>query len=171
MKSATLEQLKQLVQTKTQARTIPFSLLASGLPCGAITEISGFGKTEFVLQFLKENKDFKIAWIEKNFSAYPFGFLQKEIDLNRVLFIEGHEDVDWCAYQVLRAQVFQSVVLYADDLELNALRRIQLESEKSQAVTVWLTNEVKTAWPISLRLAVEKGASALQVNVVKQRMQ
>lgn len=169
MKSAVLEKLKHLVASKTTREVLPFSLVPCGIARGAITEISGRGKTEFVLKFLKENSELQVAWIERTFSAYPFAFLQNEVDLRRVLFIEGEQELDWCVYQVLRTQAFHAVVVYAPELELNSLRRIQLQSEKSLAVTLWLTNEPKGAWPVHLRLSVERDEGLLRATVLKQR--
>ena len=164
-----LEKLKSLVSAKTERECVPFSLLERGLPRGAITEISGHGKTEVVLQFLRENPGLGVAWVEKTFSAHPFGFLQKEIDLARVLFMEGGRELDWCVYQALRAQVFQAVVVYCDRLDLKALRRIQLQSEKSLACTLWLTSEPQNAWPVHLRIHVERTDGGLNATVLKQR--
>lgn len=170
MKSAIIENLKHLLADRTEKEVLPFSLLPCGITRGAITEISGTGKTEFVLHFLKENPELKIAWIEKSFSAYPFAFLQKEIDLKRILFIDGQKDLDWCVYQALRSQAFQSVVVYCENLSLKSLRRIQLHSEKSLASTIWLTDEPKSAWPVSLRLHVERGDKGeLRPTVLKRR--
>ena len=169
MRDAALEKLKQLVSAKTERTVVPCSLVPSGIPQGAITEISGHGKTEFVLNFLRENNEHYVAWIEKNFSAYPFGFLQKEIDLGRVLFMEGQKELDWCVYQALRAQVFQTVVVYCDHLDLKSLRRIQLQSEKSLACTLWLTTEPKQAWPVHLRLSIERNENGLSATTLKQR--
>ena len=169
MKSALLEKLKHLVSGKTERETYPFSLLPTGIPKGSITEVSGVGKTELVLQFLKENSELRVAWIEKTFSAYPFAFLQSEIDLKRILFMDGQKDLDWCVYQALRAQVFQAVIVYSPDIELNSLRRIQLQSEKALASTIWLTNEPKGAWPVSLRLQVHKDEDGIHTTLLKRR--
>jgi hypothetical protein len=169
MKSAIIEKLRSLVGTKTERELIPFSLLSHGIPKGAITEISGKGKTEFVLQFLKENPEIRVAWIERNFSAYPFGFLQREVSLDRFLFIEGERDLDWCVYQALRTSVFQAVIVYSEHMELNSLRRIQLQSEKALSATLWLTNEPKDAWPVHLRIAIEKENEEICATILKQR--
>jgi hypothetical protein len=170
MKTAIIEKLRHLVGSKTERELIPFSLLPHGVPKGAITEISGKGKTEFVLQFLKENSELKVVWIERNFSAYPFGFLQREVDLDRFLFIEGAKDLDWCVYQALRTSVFQAVIVYSEDIGLNSLRRIQLQSEKSLAATLWLTDQPKNAWPVHLRIAIEREeGEVLRATILKQR--
>ena len=169
MKSAVLEQLKSLVARKQQREHLPFSLMESGIPRGAITEISGQGKTEFVLTFLREHPTLITAWVEKKFSAYPFAFSQQGIDLRRVLFIEGEKNLDWCVYQALRTSRVQAVVVYAESIELKSLRRIQLQAEKSQAVAFWLTDGPKEAWPVALRLHVERENQVLKPQILKQR--
>lgn len=169
MKNSVLEQLKHLVARRTEKESVAFSLLPSGIPKGAITEISGQGKTEFVLHFLKENPQLITAWVEKNFSAYPFAFSQHGVNLDRVLFIEGESSLDWCVYQALRTTRIQVVVMYCEKLHLKSLRRIQLQSEKSQAITFWLTDEPKEAWPVALRLTVERDGEHLTPHILKQR--
>lgn len=170
MKNTVLDQLKSLISKKTDREVLPFRLLDCGIPKGAITEISGHGKTQFVLSFLTEHKDLKVAWIEKNFSVNPFGFLQNQVELNRIVFIEANEDLEWSIYQTLRTQSLEVVVIYAEDIPLRTLRRIQLQSEKAQAVTFWLTNKPKDAWPVSLRLNVSRQDQEIKADVLKQRI-
>jgi hypothetical protein len=167
--AVSLEELRALVQTKTQKEYISCSLLSSGIPVGAITEISGHGKTEFVLKILSENKEKKVAWVEENFSVFPFGFMQRRIDLNRVLFVEAAKDLDWVCVQILRAQIFGIVVIYTEDIELNQLRRIQLASEKSGVATLWLTHMARALWPVSLQIQVSKSDQQLGAHVLRQR--
>lgn len=154
MKALSLEELRSLVGVKTQKESFDFSLLHEGVPKGAITEVIGSGKTEFVLALLAEQAETKVAWIEESFSVYPFGFLQRNVQLGRVLFVESGAETCWSALQVLKAQVFQIVVLYSESLGLNELRKIQLAAEKSQVAVLWLTAESRGLWPVSLQVKV-----------------
>lgn len=169
VKSAVLTHLKSLIAPKTHREILPFSLLPVGIPKGAITEISGQGKTEFVLHFLKQYPQHMTAWVEKRFSAYPFAFAQYGVNMGHVLFIEGESSLDWCVYQALRTTRIQTVVIYADDIHLKSLRRIQLQSEKSQAVTFWLTDSPKEAWPVALRLVLNRDPAGFHTRILKQR--
>src|SRR3954469_9309864 len=75
--------------------TYSFSLLETGFPKGGLIEISGSGKTELTLAFLKEHRDLKVAWLEKDLSIFPLSFSQKKAGLNRTLFIEAGSELNW----------------------------------------------------------------------------
>ncbi len=169
METSALEKLRQLVASPVVRETFTFSLLSDGVPIGAITEISGRGKTEFAVRFLAEHPEFTVAWIEKSFSAYPFAFLQKNMDLKKILFLEGASDIDWCIYQSLRSQSFDIVVSYCEDIGLRSLRRIQLQAEKSRSAFLWLTDGPKTSWPVYQRVAVHRNAGTIIPTVLKNR--
>ncbi len=154
-----LDELKSLVGIKAPKETFDFSLLHEGVPKGAITEVIGNGKTEFALALLAEHPETRVAWIEESLSVYPFGFLQRNVQLGRVLFVESGTETCWSALQVLKAQVFQIVVLYSESLGLSHLRKIQLAAEKSQAAVLWLTPESRALWPVSLQVQVSRNVS------------
>jgi hypothetical protein len=169
MKALNLEELKALVQRRTAKEVFACTSLPCGIPKGAITEISGAGKTEFALKLLAEHPELKVAWLEKSFSAYPFAFLQRKVALNRVLFVEAGEQVNWVTLQVLRAQLFSVVVVYSDSFDLKTLRRIQIASEKAQVSTIWLSNHPQNAWPISLQVKVQRESEGISSTIIKQR--
>jgi hypothetical protein len=165
----TLDELRALVHAKIQKESLSSSYLTSGIPKGAITEISGAGKTEFVLKFLAEHPELKVAWVEKSFSAYPVGFLQRNVSLGRMFFVEAAQNTNWVALQVLRAQIFSVVVIYSDEIDIKALRRIQIASEKCQATTIWLSTKPSASWPVSLQLKVQRFEDGLHTDILKQR--
>lgn len=169
MKEAySLEQLRSLMRV-TEKESVACPGLELGLPKGAITEISGAGKTEFVIQFLASHRHLRVAWIEEALSVFPFGFLQRDIDLEKVLFIEAGQSLVWSALQALKAQVFPVLVLYAEDIDLRNLRRIQVLSERSGAVVIWLTPKVHSHWPTHLRLQTHKTPEGVEAHILKQR--
>ncbi len=139
------------------------------LPKGAITQISGHGKTEFVVQWIAEHSDLRVAWIEDGISIFPYGFLQRRVSLHRVLFIEAESHFNWVVLEILRSQTFPVVVVYVENLELKVLRRIQLASEKCDITTLWLSKEPRGFFPISLQLQIVKSDSGLKTNVLRQR--
>ena len=169
MKQVSVQQLKALVTSKIAKELILSPHLASGIPKGAITSISGAGKTEFVTTVLAANPKLNVAWIEKEFTANPFALLQRKIELKRVLFIEAKNEMDWVILQVLRAQAFSFVIFYLEVMELTTLRRIQLASEKSEVATLWLAPAPRGMWPLCLELEVTKKKSEIQVKVIKER--
>lgn len=169
MQSSIIEKLRQLVAPPVARETFTFCLLPEGIPIGAITEVSGRGKTEFIVKFLAEHPEFTVAWIEKSFSVYPFSFLQQNIDLKKILFLEGASEIEWCIYQSLRSQAFDVVVSYCEDISLRSLRRIQLQAEKSRSAFLWLTDGPKNSWPVYQRVAVSREAGTLLPVILKMR--
>lgn len=152
MKALKFAELRAQVHAHYQKETLSCSLVAQGIPRGAITEISGIGKTELAVRLIAEHPGLRVAWIEEQMSIFPFGLLQRGIGLDRVLFVDAGPDLAWSVLQVLKAQIFPVVVVYAEDLDLNTLRRVQLASETANAATIWLANAPKNLWPVSLQL-------------------
>lgn len=166
------DELKALLQPRVQRERWSCSFLPSGLPKGAITEISGSGKTELTLRFLAENPELKVAWVEGTFCVYPFAFLQRQVSLDRVLFVEGGKETSWCVLQLLKSQTFAVVVVYVEKCELANLRRWQLTAEKSQAAVIWLSPRPQRLWPVSLQISTHRQSGQeeeLQVSILRQR--
>lgn len=136
--------------------THPFSLFAQGFPKGSVVEIFGPGKTEFLVKFLAENKGLRVAWIEPQITIYPFAFLQRDVDLSRILFVEADKENVWATLQILQAQIFQVVALSFQNFDDRNLRKIQLAAEKSQALVVLLNKESTASWVPSVQLHVER---------------
>ncbi|MSR84604.1 MAG: hypothetical protein EXS58_17085 [Candidatus Latescibacteria bacterium] len=152
MNAVKFKELKAQIHAHYQKETLSCSLVAQGIPRGAITEITGIGKTELAVRLIAEHPAFRVAWIEEQMSIFPFGFLQRGIGLDRVLFVDAGPDLAWSVLQVLKAQIFPIVVVYAENLDLSTLRRVQLASETANAATIWLADEPKNLWPVSLQL-------------------
>jgi hypothetical protein len=172
MQAKKLQELRQLLASKQpqQRENWLCSRVGSGIPRGAITQISGYGKTAFVLSFLGEHPDLRVAWVEATFSAYPVAFTQHRANLERVLFVEAEAQAEWCALQLLRAPIFAVVALYLDSCRLDRLRRLQLAAETSQASLLWMTSRPQQQWPVSLQLQVERAPGGdLQARVLRQR--
>ena len=169
MKDQILKELRQLITPRSQKELLNCSYLKAGIPQSGITSVVGPGKTEFALKVISENLDFNVAWLEENFSIYPYAFLQKKVDLNRVLFVEAGRDFNWVTMQILKAQVFRIVVAYGEEIDVRHLRRIQLACEKSHSAVIWLSNSDQSLWPVSLQLRTHKSSKGLEVEILKQR--
>lgn len=154
MSAPVLEMLKTVVNTRMVQEVLPCSFLSSGLPRGGITEISGWGKTELTVQFIAEHPQARVAWIEDCFSLFPSSFLQRQIDLERVLFVQAKDQLSWSVLQILKAQIFTIVVICGESLVLKEIRRMQLAAERAGAVVIWLTRQSKSFYPIRLRLQI-----------------
>src|ERR1700737_2534231 len=89
---------------------LSFSMLEEGIPKGALTEISGPGKTEFLVRFLSEHPSLKVAWVEDQISVYPYAIFQRKAYLQRILFAEAGSNSLWALMQILRSQVFGVIV-------------------------------------------------------------
>lgn len=146
---------------------LPYSRLPSGLPRGILVELTGPGKTESVAQLLAENAGLRAAWVESRFSLLPSAFLQRQVNLEKIFFVEGGKDSAWAAATILRSQLFPLVIYHAPYGEERELRRFQLLAERS-ATTMLLLGEKpleQSAWPIRMSLA----ARGRQLSVVKGR--
>ncbi len=164
-----------LGSTFPREKYCPFSefspLGLKGFPCGGMSEISGppgGGKTELVLNFLRENPSLKVAWIEDKLSIFPRAFHEMGLDLNRVLFMESGSEVSrgiWATLQVVRSQLFQVVVLSSSisrkwiskTTEVN-LRRLQVAAERAQVALILLSPRptAERRWALKLQLKVKR---------------
>jgi len=159
--STSIELLSESGQVyQHELRSWPFSVLEYGLPQGALIQIGGAlggGKTELLLNFLAENSQIQVGWIESLFTVYPAAFCSHKIDLRRILFLET-DSFEWAAQQLLESKLFPLVILSAVIENVIVLRRLQIAAEKAQASVVLLTEQcsTKNAWPISVQLYVRR---------------
>ena len=175
---ASLRELIGTTQGYRNRNSLSFSLLSPGIPTGALSEICGPGKTEFLVRFLAEHSKLRVAWIEEKISVYPYAIFQKQARLERVLFAETGTNSFWALTQVLRSQAFGVIVFSStttpqgkwgkggtgqafgrQKFDERALRALQLAAEKSQTALIFLSDEPTHAWPVALQVQVERGAS------------
>src|SRR5690606_15437087 len=96
---------------------IPCKWISSeaGIPKGAITEVHGLGKTEWVSQLLRNNPSLNAAWIEREIDVYPVALEARGIDLSRILFLDlprdNEETAEWSVLQVIYSQLFPVIVV------------------------------------------------------------
>jgi len=108
-----LEVLRSLLgasQGLSQRECVPFSYLDQGLPRGALMQICGQGKRELVFEFLAQNPNLNIAWVEEKLTLFPPAILQRQVSLERILFNEAGREVSWVVLQLLRSQLFQFIL-------------------------------------------------------------
>ena len=169
MRAVKFAELRAQIHAHYRKETLSCSAVAQGIPQGAITEITGIGKTELAVRLIAEHPTLRVAWVEEQMSIFPFGFLQRGIGLDRVLFVDAGPDLPWSVLQVLKAQIFPIVVVYADDLDLNTLRRVQLAAETANAAAIWLTGEPKDLWPVSLQLQAFRTEDEIKAVALRSR--
>lgn len=160
-KIAALREIPGVLRSADEARKrrVLFSEFPEGVPRGALTEVSGplgCGRTEWVLRFLAENPEERVAWVEENLSIYPWRFLQKGLD--RVCFVEtGEERFCWSMLEILRSQVFSVVVTTIQSLGERELKRLQMAAEKGGVCVLLVTEglNISKSWPVDTRVRVD----------------
>ncbi|MBI3593688.1 MAG: hypothetical protein HY200_01895 [Nitrospirae bacterium] len=169
----TFSELKHLIGTLESSplrETWPCPDTDTGLPKGAITEICGAGKTEFVVQFLREHSDLSVAWVEPDLSIYPTGLLQRKVQLNRILFIEAENEFPWVVQQLFKSNLFEIVILFSTLSDPKMLRRFQLSAEKAHASLILLSEVFSKGWPVALQLkSSRKEGGRIHVDLIRKR--
>jgi hypothetical protein len=157
-KSDTLQALKQQMQaylSPSSIETLACSRLSLGVPRGALIELSGPSRTEWLLQFLKEHPELQVCWLEKKFTLLPTAVEQQSGNLERFLFVETGDDLFTPVRKALRSHVFDVLVFPNDFVHERALKSLQLLTEKAHATCFLLAPQASTAWPISVQLRCE----------------
>ena len=144
----TFDQLKKNFQAPPAKEALSRAPFSSMIPKAAITEVTGFGKTEWLVNLMKEHPQASMAWLESELSAYPLGFFQRNISLQHILFVEAGAHLSWACMQVLKAQLFKIVVVCHSEFDLLSLKRFQLLCEKSDCALIWLSPKPHSLWPI-----------------------
>ena len=145
-----------------------WGLYPEGLPLGAITHIEGQGRTEALLQLLAQHPGMKAAWVEERLSAYPPGFVQRGVNLNLLLFVQGGEQFHWALTQLVRSQVFPLVAVASPLKGELEMKRLQLAAEKSGTVVLALADIEGPAWPIKLWLETSTEGGKLRLVPAKR---
>jgi hypothetical protein len=171
--NANLEKIKELsifLKPEALSRFYSFSWLSQKVPQTGLVEFQGSygsGKTEAVLQFLKENPALKVAWIEKDFTIFPGAFPLYQIELTRILFLDlslgpSSQSPFWCAAQLLKSQIFPVLVFSHFSFSEKDLRRLQLLTKKTGKLIFFLqdVNSASVSWPFSLKIQVQRSSQA-----------
>lgn len=137
------------------------TLVPGGIPRGALIEVCGKARTEWVVQALVENSAERVLWLETNFSILPTALSQRQLSLDRVLFINTSEHQDWALGTVLRSQLFSLVVAPGNIQNEKILRRYQLLAEKAAASLFLLSERPSSAWSIALQVDAEREADGV----------
>jgi hypothetical protein len=154
-----------------------FSLFSLGVPQGALVELTGHQKLEWLCEFFKENSSLNVFWAEPHFTLLPTALQQRGVNLDRFLFAETGDELFKPVRKALRAQVFECLVVPSLFEEEKALKALQLMSEKANSTLFLLSSntesEASIPWPISVRLKISRGSSSenpFTVEVLKFKM-
>ena len=109
---ASLREKIGAIQGHSERGVHPCSTFEPGIPQGALVELIGHQKLEWLCSFFKENPTLNVFWAEPVFTLLPTALQQRGVNLERFLFAEtGTEKSDSLfkpVRQALRAQVFES---------------------------------------------------------------
>lgn len=148
--------------------------LPAGVPRGALIELAGPAKLEWLFGFFREHEEFKIFWIEKEFTIFPTAIQQRGVSLERIVFAVASEENTQEEYfktvrKALRSHAFEFVVVpnvFPENVQGERfLKTLQLLAEQANASVFLLTNRLSQSWPIAAQLMVEQG----RVSVHKQK--
>jgi hypothetical protein len=128
--------------------------LPVGLPKGAVVELLGPARYEYAAKLLAEKQTLSV-WVQKDLSFFPTALLQRGVSLERSVFVEGGQNINWVLKQVLQAQIFPFVI--GEDLQLpeKDLRRLQLLAERSGATLLHLCSDYRPSWVPMLSVHLE----------------
>ncbi len=139
------------IPTRPRPR-LGFSLHAPGLLRGGLTHLDGPARVEAALRLLSEHPGQRAAWIEARLSAYPPAFVQRGVDLARLLFVEAKGYFPWAVQELARSQVFGILAVAAPLPDARSLRRLQLAAERAGCAVLLAAPLPGEAWPVRERL-------------------
>lgn len=160
------------IQGHLKRGTLSHSAFAAGIPQGALVELVGHQKLEWLCLFFKENPELKVFWAEPQFTLLPTALQQRGVNLDHFLFAETGDQLFKPVRLALRAQVFECIVVPSLFEEEKTLKALQLLSEKANSTVFLLGQEPQSSWPISVQLKISRGPSVenpFSVEVLKYK--
>ena len=146
--------------------------LGSGvIPKGALVELLGDYKVEWLAHFLALHPDLKVFWAEKDESILPTALHQRGVHLSQVTFAILGQNLVQPLRRAVQSQVFSILIAPHLFSEIKILQAFQLFAEKSNCTLFLLgKDQPSNAWPISLQLQIDKGDEQnFKIEVLKQR--
>ncbi|MGI9308650.1 MAG: translesion DNA synthesis-associated protein ImuA [Gammaproteobacteria bacterium] len=162
-------------------------LPGGGWPLKALTEILteqyGIGELRLLMPALARlstedaPSDYSepgwIAWVAPPFQPYPPALQQCGIDLSRMLIVrpEDPSEILWSAEQALSSGTCAAVLFWAEQLDDQASRRLQLAAEKgySWAIAFRPMTARKQPSAAALRLELHSSSDGTRVHILKSR--
>ena len=144
--------------------------LPDGVPKGAVVEIYGPKKYEWLILFLKQHPEIKIFWAENTQQVLPTALVQRGLDLKQITFgILGNNSFV-SLRKIIQSQVYEVVIAPNNFTELRVFRAFQLITEKSNNTLFLTAKKPSIAWPISLQLDITQNRKKeIQIDILKQR--
>ena len=114
-----------------------------------------------------------IAWVAPPFQPYPPALQQYGIDLSRMLIVrpERSGEVLWSVEQALSSGICAAVLFWADELDDQASRRLQLAAEKGHSWAIAFRPMLARQQPsaAALRLELHSSGQGTCVHILKSR--
>ncbi len=163
-------------------------LPGGGWPRDALTEILveryGIGELELLMPAIArlgrepdvaaiDEQPGWIAWVAPPFQPYPPALEQWRIDLSRLLIVRPRDagEVLWSAEQALSSGTCAAVLLWPEQCDDQAGRRLQLAAEKGQSWAIAFRPMAASRSPsaAALRIALAATASGTRLSILKSR--
>lgn len=159
-------------------------LPGGGWPRYALTEILldhyGTGELQLLMPALARLSDPDdeieagwIAWISPPFDPYPPALKQWGINLSRVLIVRPRtgKEALWAAEQALTSGNCAAVLLWSDELDDTASRRLQLAAEKGRCWAIAFRSLAASSQPsaAALRIRIDAGLQGTDLGILKSR--
>ena len=162
-------------------------LPGGGWPRNSLTEILvdhyGIGELRLLMPALAAlcteddgadgNEPGWIAWVSPPFQPYPPALQQWGMDLSRMLIVRPKDSSEmlWSAEQALSSGTCAAVLLWADKLDDQASRRLQLAAEKGASWAIAFRPPAARSQPSAAALRIELLASGegTRVSILKSR--
>jgi hypothetical protein len=162
-------------------------LPGGGWPTEALTEILteqyGIGELRLLMPALAQlsaedaqsdyNEPGWIAWVAPPFQPYPPALQQCGIDLSRMLIVrpEDSSEILWSAEQALSSGTCAAVLFWAERLDDQASRRLQLAAEKGHSWAIAFRPMAARLQPsaAALRLELHSSSDGTRVHILKSR--
>ena len=137
------------------------------LPVGTLIEISGPEAHHQAARILARNRNLCAAWIEQNLEALPETTFHSQINLKKVLFINGQRDSSWAASQIINSGLFPILIFSAPYENEKLLRRLRRQARKSGTTVLLLRDKPCFSWTIRVHLHAQEA----KLNVLRWRKQ
>ncbi len=162
-------------------------LPGGGWPLRALTEILieqyGIGEQRLLMPALirlstedarlDDSEPGWIAWVAPPFQPYPPALQQCGIDLSRMLIVRPKDpsEILWSAEQALSSGTCAAVLFWAEQLDDQASRRLQLAAEKGHSWAIAFRPMAARTQPsaAALRLELHSSNDGTRVHIVKSR--
>lgn len=139
-KRTLFKELKEQFQTSKNQNCWNFSSQKILVPKGAFIEVFGNARREVLIEFLRDQRDLTVAWVESELTLFPPSVAQRDVDVTRWLLVEAGENLLWVVEELLTSHFFSVILVSEMSLTAALWRRFQRECERG-GTTLFLLSE------------------------------